>query len=301
MRPSTLYSPLSEPGPSSRRDLPVRDHPPAFAFTLIELLVVISIIALLISILLPALSKGRGEARKVMCSSNMRQLGLAFQGYIVDNRGHYPAGREWGSGSTHRIIGWDDLLAPYDGRGPLTRDVAEIPFLNPNNYSGAGSGVYLCPGSRYQDTGPGFRISYVAHSSSYKDVGTGKYRDSKWLRGVLHPQTPTRGGYSMKTSQIFSPSSSIAMFEWHVFFHDMGQGPIGYLHRLRNAHANTLHTAWFPTLNHQWVHGRLYAMNFLFADGSVRFMDLADTVNAATPWYLTSEEQGNGLWDCRGK
>lgn len=79
------------------------------AFTLIELLVVISIIALLIAILLPALGNARRSAQRLACLSNIRQLETAHWAYMIDNNGQMLGLVHMGTGTS-----WIEQLQEYD-------------------------------------------------------------------------------------------------------------------------------------------------------------------------------------------
>ncbi len=74
-------------------------------FTLIELMVVISIIAMLLAILMPALAGSRQQAKAIACQSNLSQWGKVFNMYTMDNNGYFA------SGSSGKM--WTTFLKPY--------------------------------------------------------------------------------------------------------------------------------------------------------------------------------------------
>jgi prepilin-type N-terminal cleavage/methylation domain-containing protein/prepilin-type processing-associated H-X9-DG protein len=94
-------------------------------FTLVELLVVIGIIALLISILMPALSAAKHQANLLKCASNLRTLGQVMQQYAADNKGNIP--RDYTKSEIRQgHILWAEAFAPYlDKKFVQVRDLSD--------------------------------------------------------------------------------------------------------------------------------------------------------------------------------
>jgi prepilin-type N-terminal cleavage/methylation domain-containing protein len=160
---------------------------PLHAFTLIELLVVISIIALLMSIMMPALGRARKQARAVGCRMKLHQWGVAFSAYTGDNNGSLHPG--WGavSDEVKRHSHWIECLHPYYKDSALSLCPSA---MNPDKNAGTFSTWGPMDGTGWFTEG--FYGSYGANAWVCNPSPTWPYV-SKWPRDSHWKTADVRG------------------------------------------------------------------------------------------------------------
>lgn len=116
------------------------------AFTLIELLVVIAIIAILASLLLPAVSKAKSKAHSVTCINNLRQWVLAMQLYVLEHEDYLPP--EGTGTALNQQTGWYVALPKEMGLG----DYFQMPWRT-NANAPVGKSIWICPANPRRSNG----------------------------------------------------------------------------------------------------------------------------------------------------
>jgi prepilin-type N-terminal cleavage/methylation domain-containing protein len=180
------------------------------AFTLIELLVVIAIIAILASMLLPALTKAKLKSEQAYCLNNQKQIGLAVALYAQDNVQRFPLCQNWGRawGTDHALrtdsMWMPELLERYLGKNKA----------KPTNYTAKvidtpQRGTFTCPtGVRTKDPAAGMMQNLVRDNDHVTYVWNHIYLSRDGSSYVT--ERPVSG---RKDNQVASPSRAVLLWE----------------------------------------------------------------------------------------
>jgi prepilin-type N-terminal cleavage/methylation domain-containing protein len=244
------------------------------AFTLIELLVVIAIIAILIGLLLPAVQKVREAAARSKCQNNLKQIGIAVQGYH-DAYGSLPGGGS-NTGNWQDWCGQFQIL-PYMEQGNLYNLCINYNFTA---QTGVPIKMYLCP-SRGRSPGwasnggnsPGYKgsftdyaINFVSFTSSGQWNGTsGGANTGITLQVVTNmngtSMTPWAGEKSIDPGMYGNTSSS----NWDECIYAGGYGG-----ECRSSNTIVQDRAGNGGNNNYWGSPHPSGAQFVFLDGTVR-------------------------------